>query len=165
MKPGGGNKKGATFEQECVRLAKAYGYAAADRTGYKQRSGKNGVKKADPDIVNVGPLWLEGKRLARCPGVAEYREALDKERPGYVNALVWRANRDPAPRVTLLFEDLLKIMSAAHTGLTEDGLRDWLNGKMVVLPGPPVGWDLESKPVTVEDALTTMALGPKKGDA
>lgn len=134
--------KGAAFERSVVAKAIEYGFKGAHRTAPMQA----GHPRKYPDVMGVGILALECKAYAANVPANMVREALDEqdEMPGYVRAVVWKTNRSPL-RITMNFEDALKLLSDP----------------------PPVYVTTFSvgEPVTVEDALTTMALGPKKGDA
>lgn len=133
MKKGGGRRKGGDFERAVVSKAIEYGFKGAHRTAPLQ-AGFAKVKDY-PDIAGVGILWIEAKAYKELVPMAMVRAALDKERPGYVNAVVWKTDRS-GTRVTLNFEDLLKLMNQprANEALTQDELRDWMNGKASVVP-------------------------------
>lgn len=97
--------KGASFERAIVAEAIRHGFTKAHRTAPMQA----GHSPRYPDVGGVGPLWIEAKAYAKNVPANMVTEGL-REKPGYVPCVVWKTNR-VEPRVTLLFSDLLKLMT------------------------------------------------------
>jgi Holliday junction resolvase len=111
--------KGKRGELEVVALAKEHGFGGARRRAPMQCGFGD---ENDPDVENVGRLWVEAKLYRRVPVNKFAREVLDgKERAGFVNVLAWRDDRTPW-RATLLLDDLLKL-EAENLRLTTEVVR------------------------------------------
>ena len=104
-------RKGKRGELEVVAIAKAIGFARAERTAPMQ-AGHGSSEHGD--VGGIRPLYIEVKCHARVPVNRYAREVLDgPERPGMVRVLAWRDNRTEW-RATVPLDDLLKLVAMAY---------------------------------------------------
>jgi hypothetical protein len=113
-------RKGAEAECSVAAVAREYGFADAERSASMQ-AGRN--RKDEPDVRNVGRLWIESKRYRRTPVNRFAREVLGEERAGFVSVLVYRDDHQPEPYAVVKLSELLKLERAAMRPTLEDVVR------------------------------------------